>query len=122
MANEQNLILKDSAQSREEAQRNGRKGGIASGKARRERRALKETLETLLAMPLKGGKCADLETIKNVASLKGKNITVQEAIMVAQVQKALKGDIRSAEYIREIIGDEDTRDNSLEIIITKKTD
>lgn len=104
MANEQNLIPKDSSQSREEAKRNGKKGGIASGKARREKKAMKETLEVLLTMPLKDGRVADLETIKSVASIKGKNITVQEAIMLAQIQKAMKGDTKAAEYIRDTTG------------------
>lgn len=104
MANEQNLIPKDSSQSREEAKRNGKKGGIASGKARREKKAMKETLEVLLTMPLKDGRVADLETIKSVASIKGKNITVQEAIMLAQIQKAMKGDTKAAEYIRDTAG------------------
>lgn len=101
MANESNL---QPVRSEDEARKKGAKGGIASGKARREKKAMKDTLETLLSMPLKSGKAADLETIKNVAAIKGKNITVQEAIMLAQVQKALKGDTRAAEYIRDTSG------------------
>ena len=92
------------ASSPSEARENGRKGGIASGKARREKKAMKDTLEALLSMPLKDGKCADVETIKDLATLKGKNITVQEAIMLAQIQKAMKGDTRAAEYIRDTSG------------------
>ena len=104
MANEQNLIPKDSSQSREEAKKNGQLGGIASGKARRERKAMKETLETLLSMPLKNGQEADLDEIQSLAATKGKNITVQEAIMLAQIQKAMKGDTKAAEYVRDTIG------------------
>ena len=95
-----NLIVPSS----DEARKNGAKGGVASGKARRERKAMKETLEALLSMPLKNGKSADIETIKNLASLKGKNITVQEAIMLAQIQKAIKGDTKAAEYVRDTSG------------------
>lgn len=86
------------------AAENGKKGGIASGKAKREKKAMKETLETLLSMQLKSGKAADVETIRNLAALKGKNVTVQEAIMLAQIQKAMKGDTRAAEYVRDTIG------------------
>ena len=81
-----------------------RKGGIASGEKRREKKAMKETLETLLQMPLKSGKATDLDEIKNIAALKGKNITVQEAIMLAQIQKAVKGDTKAAEYVRDTSG------------------
>ncbi len=51
----------------EERRENGRKGGIASGKAKREKRAIKETLEQLLSMPLRNGKKADIERIKSIA-------------------------------------------------------
>lgn len=80
------------------------KGGIASGKARREKKAMKETLATLLSMPLKDGAAADVEHIKSIAAINGKNITVQEAIMLAQIKKAIKGDTRAAEYIRDTSG------------------
>lgn len=80
------------------------KGGIASGKSRREKKAMKETLAALLCMPLKNGKSTPLEEVKSIAALKGKNITVQEAIMLAQIQKAVKGDTRAAEFIRDSSG------------------
>ena len=44
MANEQNLKPFTSEQSREEAVKNGRKGGIRSGEAKRERRLLKDAI------------------------------------------------------------------------------
>jgi hypothetical protein len=46
-----------------------------------------------------------VEDIKNFAALKGKNINVQEAMMIAQVQKALKGDTQAAQFIRDTIGE-----------------
>lgn len=48
MANEQNLRPFTSDQSREEAVKNGKAGGIASGKARRERKTLAEVLRAEL--------------------------------------------------------------------------
>lgn len=44
MANEQNLKPFTSDQSHEEAVKNGRKGGIASGQARRERKLIKDRI------------------------------------------------------------------------------
>lgn len=82
----------------------GRKGGIASVEARRNKKALKERLEILLEMPMKNGREADIEAIKNFAALKGKNITVQDAMMIAQIQKALKGDTQAAVFIRDTVG------------------
>lgn len=91
-------------QSKEEAKKRGRAGGIASGKARREKKAMRETLDILLSMPMKDGAYADMESIQSFASIKGKNISVQEAILIAQVQKAMKGDTKAAEYVRDTIG------------------
>ena len=91
-------------QSKEEAKERGRKGGIASGKARREKKMMRETLDILLSMPMKNGKFADVESIRSFAALKGKNISVQDAILIAQVQKAMKGDTKAAEYVRDTVG------------------
>ena len=48
MANEQNLVPFTTNQSREEAVKNGRKGGKASGKARRRKADFRKTLNLLL--------------------------------------------------------------------------
>jgi hypothetical protein len=90
--------------STEEARERGRKGGVASGKARREKKLMRETLDILLSMPLKDGNIEDVDDIRSFASIKGKNISVQEAIVIAQIQKAMKGDTRAAEYVRDTIG------------------
>ena len=81
-----------------------RKGGIASGKAKREKKAMRETLETLLSMTLTNDQIMDIESIQSVASLEGANITVQEAIMLAQIKRALTGDTKAAEYVRDTSG------------------
>ena len=43
----------------EESRENGRKGGIKSGETKRRKKAMKETLEVLLSMPMKKGKVAE---------------------------------------------------------------
>jgi general stress protein YciG len=72
MANEQNLIPFTSDQDREEAKKNGRKGGIASGEVRREKATMKKTLEMLLdVVPKKIGdkENIDKKTWKELATL-----------------------------------------------------
>lgn len=93
-----------SKMSPEERRENGRKGGIASVEARRRKKAMKERLEILLELPMKSGKGTDIEQIRNYAALKGKNITVQDALMIAQIQKALKGDTTAATFVRDTTG------------------
>lgn len=100
MANDENLKTPTAREARER----GTKGGIASGKARREKKAMKETLSVLLSMQLQDGRGTDIETIRSISALKGKNISVQEAIMLAQIKKAMKGDTRAAEFVRDASG------------------
>ena len=108
-----NNLIPQSERTKDEQREVARMGGIASGKARREKKAMKETLEALLSMPLKDGVSADVDTIKSLAEMKGKNITVQEAIMLAQIQKAMKGDTRAAEYVRDTSGNKPKDDVSI---------
>lgn len=89
----------------EQRRENGRKGGIASGEAKRKKKAMRERLEILLDLPMRSGKGTDLDAIKNFAALKGKNITVQDAMMIAQIQKALKGDTNAAAFVRDTAGE-----------------
>lgn len=101
-------LLKAEDLTSEELRQRAKKGGIASGKARRAKKAMRETLETLLYMPMKDGAYSDIEKIKSIASIKGKNITVQEAIMLAQIQKAVKGDTKAATFVRDTAGQNPT--------------
>ena len=86
----------------------GRQGGIKSGETKRRKKAMKETLEVLLSMPMKNGKTSDMESIKNFAALKGKNISVQEAMIISMIQKAMKGDVKAAEWLRDTSGQKPT--------------
>ena len=90
-------------QTKEEASERGRRGGIASGEARRRKKSMKETLELFLSLPLDNGKEYDVEKLQNFANLKGKNITVNDAILIKQVQKALKGDNNAINFVRDLV-------------------
>ncbi len=92
----------------EERSEIARMGGYASGEAKREKKRTKEILDIFLSMPLKKRKAAEIEDIQAFEQLKGKNITVNEAIQLKQVQRALNGDLSSATYIRDTIGEKPT--------------
>jgi hypothetical protein len=79
--NESNLIP-ISERSPEEVREMGRKGGIASGEARRRKKSLKEELITLL-----------------------ENGNTQEKISLAIIQQALDGNTKAFEVIRDTIGE-----------------
>lgn len=90
MANEQNLKPFTSDQSHEDAVKNGAKGGQASGEARRKRRDIRLAMEALLEKQYKGKD--------------GKELSGAEAIALKQMEKALKGDAKAFELVRDSAG------------------
>ena len=91
MANEKNLIPFSSDQSRDEAAKNGRKGGKKSGETRRRRKTLREDLLALL------------KTVRETPE--GEEKTLQDGILAALIMKALSGDVKAFEVIRDTIGE-----------------
>ena len=86
----------------------GRKGGLKKGENYKRRKELRETLDVLLDMPLRTGRTTSVEKVQAFANLKGKNITVDQAMMVCLIQKALKGDLNAIAMVRDTIGEKPT--------------
>lgn len=94
MANEQNLIsLADRTTS--EKREIAKKGGKASGKSRQARKTLKEELLLLLS---KGD--------------------TQEKVSLAVLQKAINGDTKAFEVIRDTIGEKPTDKQEIKVVDT----
>ena len=100
MAKEDNLKPFDSNQSREKAKINGRKGGIASGEAKRKKKTMKEMLDYLLE--------------KEIKNNQGETATTLEAISVSIIKQAMSGNVRAFEIIRDTIGQNPTQKLNLE--------
>lgn len=79
MANKNNL---KPVRTKEEARERGKKGGIKSGEVRRERKTLKDELLLLLATG-----------------------NTQNKVSLALIEKALSGDTKAFEVIRDTIGE-----------------
>ena len=86
--NESNLIP-TSERSKDEVREIGRKGGIASGEARRRKKTLKEAL--IMALELEKD-----------------NKTIQEIGVEALLQKFMSGDIQAFTTVRDTIGEKPT--------------
>ena len=97
----------------------GRKGAEVTKRKVRERKAMKETLEILLNMPMKKGKVYTAEEIKSFADLKGKNITIDQAMSVCLIQKALKGDLSAIAMVRDTIGEKPVENVKVDANVTK---
>lgn len=107
MANEYNLVPFTSDQSREEAARNGRKGGIKSGEARRKKAALRDTMNRLLTMKVQ------VEGLSDVLEAEGVESTYEDVISMAMIEKAALGDVKAYNAIKATVGQTDKSDTDL---------
>lgn len=92
----------------EERMRNARKAGIASGKKRKKVKEMKDILFTLIAKPLHKGDVANLKEVESIAEVKGLNVDLYTAMALAQINKALKGDLKALEWVQNNIGQNPT--------------
>lgn len=97
---------------------NGRKGGLMKGENFKRRKEFKETLNLLLELPLTDKTLTNVENIKSFAKLKGKNVTVDQALMVKLIQKALNGDLNAITMIRDTIGEKPAEKVDMDAKIT----
>ncbi len=100
MANEKNLIPFNK-RTESERRKIAKQGGKKSGEVRREKKTMRETIEMLLSLPINEDKCADIEEAKLIIEMSGKNITVVEGIILAQIKKALKGDTTALQRLHD---------------------
>lgn len=69
---------------------------------------MKQELLLLLSLGIKKGLLADTEEFQNLKEMEGKNISVQTAINIAMIQRAMMGDVQAAQYIRDTTGQKPT--------------
>lgn len=101
MANEQNLIPFTSDQDREEARKNGRKGGVASGLARREKATMKKVLMDML------DEVADKES----------GLTYRQLTTLGLLKGAIQGNATNYKTILETTGEIETSGSTPEVVI-----
>ena len=114
MPNLENLKVPTS----EEARRNGAAGGRASGEARRRRKAMREVLDELLELPLRKGVIKELQSLADLAGPNGKinllngkvNVTVEQAVLLAQILQAINGNTKDATFLRDTAGQKILKD------------
>lgn len=71
-------------------------------------RTAKEDLSILLNLALRKGELVDSMDLQHLAEVEGKNISVQTAIDVAMIQRAMMGDVQAATWVRDTVGDKPT--------------
>ena len=80
-------LVPNEARTPEQRRDNARKAGVASGEARRAKKTMREVLEILL------------ETVD-----KGSDKTNIEVMMASAVRKAMNGDLKAMEFVRDTSG------------------
>lgn len=95
MANEQNLIPANK-RSKSEHREIAKKGGVASGKARRKKANLRKAFETILQAEV-----ASPNVKKQLEEL-GFDSTNEMALAMVMMQKAMKGNVRAFEQISKL--------------------
>ncbi len=78
----------------EEARERGKKGGLASGKVRAEKKRLKEAVERVLSASYK--------------NKDGENLSGYELTAIALFDKARSGDVSAFNSIRDLLGEKPT--------------
>lgn len=114
MSKENNLIPLNE-RTKEEQREIARKGGIASGKARRKKKLLRQILDEI------GESRLNTDEAKGIAkalSINKRDVTYDVAIMFKAVNEALGGNIKAMEFIRDTRGQNNKNDNGVNIDIT----
>ena len=91
--------------SSDEARELGRRGGVASGIARRRRKALREALDVYLSLPVQ-----DKRSLNRLlrAGVDEDDADTQMLIVDSLVQRAIDGNVRAAKLIFDLMADDNT--------------
>lgn len=127
MANEQNLIpieQVNSRRTREEHSRDSAKGGIKSGEVRRQRKAMKEQMSMLLALPfnLKDSQGNEVRTMLASLGFEEDEIDNQMAMIISLWKTACtpgnRNQVTAFQEIRKVVQDDQTvnDDDKVQII------
>lgn len=98
-----NLKPFTSEQSREKAVINGKKGGIASGKAKREKRTWRQIAETIGQMQLHNKK--QIQSVKDFLGELTGEATHDDAVIASAYEQAATGNVNAMRFIADLKGE-----------------
>lgn len=103
MANEQNLIMFGAGKRTEKEEREMQsRGGKKSGETRRRKAALRDTMNKLLTMQV------EIEGLSDILRADDSESTYETVISMAMIQKAMMGDVKAFNAIKDTIGQTST--------------
>ena len=91
---------------RERSKKTRTAGGVASGKARREKKSMQELAKIVLNMPYEATD-DELDELERICftEFPDKHLTVGERSLLAVAKKAMKGDASALAFIRDTAGE-----------------
>lgn len=111
MANEENLKPFTSNQSREEAARNGQKGGIASGQSRRQKKTLSELAKMIAENPAPTAAKKKLTKM----GISDEDANNNACIVAAVYDKAIKGNMQAVDKWEQLVAVSKSDENKYEL-------
>jgi len=111
VANEKNLVPGGHKFTQEEASR----GGVNSARARKKRKAFKQVFNEMLAGELTPELAEALNEKSTALGIDTAGFTVAEYIGLAQVVKAVSGDTKAFEVIRDTVGEKPADKQELDV-------
>ena len=102
----QDDLIPFSERSKDEAKELGQKGGIASGAVRRKKAAMKDYVQFILGMKRKVSE-KTLEQLKEMGVTEDE-VTGQTLALMKIMDKAIAGDIKAMEFLRDTAGEKPT--------------
>ena len=79
--------------------------GKKSAEARKAKKTFREIAEILGSITIHDGEVSDIEEIRRLGEMKGANLSVKEVIIWQQIQKAINGDTKAFEVVRDTLGE-----------------
>lgn len=83
----------------EERSENGRKGGVASGEAKRRKKTIRSVMQAMLDCQI-----PEAEQTEALKAL-GFEGTFRDGMTLAMLQKALRGDVEAGRFVRDTVGE-----------------
>lgn len=108
MANYENIMDANNKRTPSERRELAKKAGKASGRARRRKAALRDTMNRCLTMQ------AHVEGLSDVLIADGGESTYEEIITMAMINQAMLGDVKAYNAIMKVVGQTDKSDADLE--------
>ena len=102
MTQDNNNLIPMSERTKDEQKVIATMGGKASGEARRQKKLMKEQMQILLSLPCKKQKNNNQ---MKALGIEGEELDNQMAVIVAMWEKALKGNVKAAEFLRDTLGE-----------------